>query len=502
MGTGHGLAQTLTGQRRCSGEYMSLLVKSLAIIFLTLMITPRPGNSLGFRAGAHAELITPEQLPSPINGSMRGGFASSVHDPMFARSLALHDGRHELIFCVIDSCMVPREICDETRRIVSEVIGVPASSLLISATHTHTAATMTSVFQSDPDPKYVATLPARIAKSMVQAHRNLEPAEIAWGRGTEPALLFNRRWLMREGQTYVNPFGGIADRARMNPGHQNPEVSKPIGPVDPEIFLIATRAVSDQRPIALLANYGLHYVGGSPAISADYFGAFATEITSLLNASDGRYHRRPPFVGIMSNGTSGDVNNVNYAEPQPPPRKPGEQISHVARRVATEVKRVYLTLGFRRSVELRSVEADITLGVRKPTTSELASARELIAQAKRDTNGQLLDQPAIYARESLLLDEYPDRVSLRLQAHRIGNLSLAAIPCEVFTRIGLDLKRVTPFTSHFTVSLANGYNGYLPTPEDHRLGGYETWRARSSYLEVDASTIITAELKRMMEKLK
>jgi neutral ceramidase len=34
-------------------------------------------------------------------------------------------------------------------------------------------------------------------------------------------------------------------------------------------------------------------------------------------------------------------------------------------------------------------------------------------------------------------------------------------------------------------------NGYLPTPAQHKLGGYETWRARSSYLEGDASTKIT-----------
>ena len=57
--------------------------------------------------------------------------------------------------------------------------------------------------------------------------------------------------------------------------------------------------------------------------------------------------------------------------------------------------------------------------------------------------------------------------------------------------IGLHLKQVSPFERHFTISLANGYNGYLPTPEHHALGGYETWRARSSYLEVEAAPKIT-----------
>jgi len=116
-------------------------------------------------------------------------------------------------------------------------------------------------------------------------------------------------------------------------------------------------------------------------------------------------------------------------------------------------------------------------------------------------NGQFSDRKAIYARETLLLDAYPDRVPVKLQAHRIGGLTLAAIPCEVFVEIGLDLKANKPREEHFTISLANGYNGYLPTTHHHQLGGYETWRARSSYLEVDAAEKITTEMKRLLAEV-
>jgi hypothetical protein len=51
------------------------------------------------------------------------------------------------------------------------------------------------------------------------------------------------------------------------------------------------------------------------------------------------------------------------------------------------------------------------------------------------------------------------------------------------------------------VSLANGYNGYLPTAEHHAAGGYETWRARSSYLEVGAAEQITMRLEAMAAAL-
>jgi hypothetical protein len=247
---------------------------------------------------------------------------------------------------------------------------------------------------------------------------------------------------------------------------------------------------------------GLHYVGGNPAISGDYFAAFANEMASRLKATDERYQGKPAFVGIMSNGTSGDINNINFGSPIRHKRNPGEQIQIVARSVADAAMTAYETLKWDANPALGSAEEDITLGVRKATPEELTKAKEILETTAKDKDGQYADRKAIYAREAVKLADYPDTMPVKLQAHRIGDLSIAAIPCEVFVEIGLDLKKSTPFTRHFTVSLANGYNGYLPTPEHHALGGYETWRARSSYLEVPASTKILERLNALLAKLK
>jgi neutral ceramidase len=453
------------------------------------------------KAGAAIEDITPTKLPSPVNGGMRGAFARSVTDPMLARSLAFNDGRTTLILCLVDSCMVPREICEDAKAIAARATGVPASHMLISATHSHSCATMAAVFQSDPDPDYLAELPARIARSLIQAHANLEPAEIGWSKDSDPTQVFNRRWFMKPGHTYENPFESTTDRIRMNPGVGNDSVSGPSAPVDPEVVILAARATADGRPLALFANYSLHYVGGTPAISADYFGVFANEVAKRLGTGDARYHGKPPFVGFMSNGTSGDINNVNYAGAPRPARKPGEQIQIVADSVAGAAMRAWGKLVWRSDVPLATRERDIQLGVRKATPAELERARHLMDTLPRDKDGQFSDRRGIYARETVLLNDYPDRVPVKLQAHRIGGLTIAAIPCEVFVEIGLDLKATKPLEEHFTISLANGYNGYLPTPEHHRYGGYETWRARSSYLEVGASTVITRHLKEMLAEV-
>jgi len=475
------------------------MLRSLLTLAVVLLATSVRAE---LRAGAFAQDISPTKFPSPVNGSTKGNFAQSIHDPMHARCLALSDGGHEIIFCVVDACMVPREICEKAKAIAAEKTGVPASHMLISATHTHSAAAMTPVFQSDPDPDYVASVPARIAEGLIKAHANLEPAELGWGFGSDPSQVFNRRWYVKEGESYENPFGSMGDRAQMNPGQQNPKISIPTGPIDPDVAVLAVRSAADQRPIALLANYSLHYVGGNPAISADYYGAFANEIANRLKATDERYKGKPAFVGIMSNGTSGNINNVNFGSPIRYKHAPGEQIKIVARSVADAAMAAYDALKWQAQAKLASAEEDITLGVRKANAEELAKARETLATVPKDKDGQWADRKAIYAREAVKLADYPDTVPVKLQAHRIGDLSIAAIPCEVFVEIGLDLKKSTPLTRHFTISLANGYNGYLPTPEHHALGGYETWRARSSYLEVPASTKIVDRLNAMLAKIK
>jgi hypothetical protein len=307
---------------------------------------------------------------------------------------------------------------------------------------------------------------------------------------------------MKDGETYENAFGVTTDRVQMNPGYQNPKVDRPSGPVDPEVSVLAVRAKADQRPLAMVANYSLHYVGGNPAISADYFAAFANEIGQRLKAGDSRYQNKPPFVGIMSNGTSGNINNVNYAAPAPTRRMPGEQIQHVARSVADAAMKAYDSITFRTETSLDALDEDIQLKVRKATDSELATARQILETVPKDKDGQFSDRKAIYAREAVLLDPYPAEVPVKLQVLRVGELSIAAIPCEVFVEIGLDLKKQSPFAQHFTISLANGYNGYLPTAKHHEWGGYETWRARSSYLEVAAVDRITERLVKMLGELK
>ena len=449
-----------------------------------------PGTAGGrLRAGAYAQDITPQKFPISVNGGLQDRQALRAHDPLHARCLVLEDGKTALALVVVDSCMIPREILDKAKTLAAKKTGIPPSNMLISATHTHTAPTVGGVFQSEPDPDYVQVLTERIAEGIVQAQARSAPAQIAWGVAEEPHQVFNRRWKMKAGVIHRDPFGGTSDKVRMNPPRASPDLLEPAGPTDPRVTVLSVQTAQGE-PLALYANYSLHYVGDMPPLSADYFGVFATVMRTKLNAG-------PNFVAMLSNGTSGDINNINFREPAPK-RQPGEQSRLVAEAVANAALRAVHKATYRSDVRLAVVNRELTLGVRKPTAEEVRRAEAILARAKEKVLRSLEE---IYARETVLLAKYPSEVTLQLQAMRLGDAALAAIPCEVFVEIGLELKRTSPFPLTAVVSLANGYNGYLPTPEHHALGGYETWRARSSYLEVPASLKITKTLQEMLRQL-
>ena len=67
-----------------------------------------------------------------------------------------------------------------------------------------------------------------------------------------------------------------------------------------------------------------------------------------------------------------------------------------------------------------------------------------------------------------------------------------AVLINDFGEINIDAKLVVEVEGQSTISLANGCEGYLPPPEQFPLGGYTTWRARTSCLEVQAEPKITA----------
>ena len=171
----------------------------------------------------------------------------------------------------------------------------------------------------------------------------------------------------------------------------------------------------------------------------------------------------------MSQGTSGDQMWMDYGRPK---KDPG--LDAYADAVAASAERAYRAIAYRDHVPLAMAETTLVLGRRVPDEARLAWARGVVAAMKdRDLPRTL---PEVYAREATYLHDEPRR-ELKLQAIRVGDLGITAIPNEVYAITGLKLKAQSPFDLTMNIELANGSEGYIPPPEQHALGGYTTWPA-------------------------
>jgi neutral ceramidase len=448
------------------------------------------------RAGAAVADVTPQHWPIPMVGSFSRREATRAWDPLSARALVLDNGKVRLGLVIIDSCYCPRSVLDEAKRRASKQTAIPTDHLLMAATHTHTAPPSRNSISADADTQYVEHLTRGIVSALVQATANLAPAEIGWGSVDVPEEVFNRRWYMKPGGIVPNPFGETTDVVRMNPPRGRGLLDRPAGPVDPQVCFLSVRT-PEGRPLALLANYSLHYVGGIPGggVSADYFGEFA-RIAKRRFFPEGRVDTLPPFVAMLSNGTSGDVNNISFSKARPP-AKPFERIREVAGLVAERVIGALEKVEYHRQIPLAMAQSELTLKIRKPTPERLAQAKKFLAE---EDESKLPRRAKAYARWTMELDERPATEDILLQAVRIGDVGIATSPCETFAETGLYIKAESPLEPTFTIELANGHYGYLPTPRQHRLGGYETWLG-TNRLEIEASDKIEAELLKLLKQV-
>ena len=120
-----------------------------------------------FQAGAHAVDISPTTFPVRVNAMFTERSADKVVVPLFAKALALDDGTTRLVLCVVDTCMMPRDLIDRAKVDASKVTGIPTERMLISATHTHSAPSAMGCLGSRVDPAYAAFLPGRITAAIV-----------------------------------------------------------------------------------------------------------------------------------------------------------------------------------------------------------------------------------------------------------------------------------------------------------------------------------------------
>ena len=267
---------------------------------------------------------------------------------------------------VVDNLMMTQELLDEVKQQASQATGIPTERMLISATHTHSAPSVMGALGSRADAAYTQFLPGQIVKSIVLAADKLEPARVGWASVQDYAHNHCRRWVYRPDRMPNDPFGNRTVRAMMHPGYQSPNHVGPAGPADQGLTLLSVQS-PDGRPIAVLGNYAMHYKG-SPAVSSDFCGRFGDALASLIGAESSS----PAFVGMMSQGTSGDSMWMDYAKPANDPGLEGYTLA-----VAKVAHEAYQQIVYQSWVPLAMAESRLTLARRAPDENVWRGPRRL-----------------------------------------------------------------------------------------------------------------------------
>jgi len=430
-----------------------------------------------FMAGAAKQEIT------PVKGTIIGGdfvshYARFILDPLYAKSLVLKNGEKRFTIIMLDLCIVPSDLMEEIKCLVTDSIGIDKEDILIACTHTHGAPDVAGILGGAVDISYRKKLPSLVLKSVKKANENCRPAKIASGKTIVSGHHMCRRYIMDEKYVAHNPVRKNPDTIKTNPFGAQKQILRPNAVVDNEIGFIMIKGL-DGKWISTVANFASHYAGDwdIDTITADFYGVFADEMCSNLSATD-------DFIGMLSYGTGANVNTWDFSKSDQILKTDFKRANLIGKTIANSIFESVEGLVWEENPSLDIKYKELKIPIQKPSGGEVSDAEKILKKNK--INGIKLDahgMSVLYAREQLLLNEYPDFHLASVQMMKIGSQWIGASGAELFTETGLWLKRNLKKDNFFTICLANTYDGYVVPSNEMKKGGYETWRARSSFLK-------------------
>jgi len=406
------------------------------------------------RAGAKRVCITPD-LPCEMAGYFHSRIAETVARDLYAAALALENDGEYVVIVSCDLIAMTDEICMPAFEQASREYGIPLQNFVACATHTHTGPVVRRGSRFPCREDYVDKLPGLVNEAVMGALKDMFDAVVCVGGTHAPGLAHNRLSRCADG---TEIFGRQTDG------------SKVIGAAGPEDDTVQTLSVydTDKNLRAIAVNFACHpdLSGGGRATAID--ACWPGEMTEYLMSVHG-----PDVVCMMLQGTAGDINHANHRATVER-WLPGGR-STVARGVAGAAlyaMEIAEPLGDLPLSGDRQ-ELEIPYYVRDETLYRLVAALK-----EKGEDATYFEENLIKRVESWPNDGKTDHFGV--SCLRIGDLAIAAMPGEIFTGWGLEIKRYSPAKHTFVVELASshdGLTGYKATVDQCMRGA----RAKGAY---------------------
>ncbi|HVN20565.1 MAG TPA: neutral/alkaline non-lysosomal ceramidase N-terminal domain-containing protein [Dongiaceae bacterium] len=421
---------------------MRRILAVVLFVIISLFIASTAVAQGTLRVGAARIDITPPSDPAnPPSGKY-------AHEKLYVRAIVLDNGTTRAALIGADQGGFSEVMWREASKQIAAELKCPVENIIMSATHTHSGwgpgGFRALTEPNAPPPPIVA----QIVEAARQAKAKLEPARVGFGTG----------------RSYLN-----VNRDAIDPEtHLWTQAPNLDGPSDKTVAVVEFLA-QNGAPIAVYMDYAMHPVNGFLAgfTSADFAGAASRHVEQAFGDKT---------VAVFAQGASGDQNPlylragtnalasrsnmpitgyVMTRESIEAPIRDGKiKAAPLDPEVRDQLERVMDSEGVLLGEEVIRVMSNIK---RLDASPSIAAGQKTVTcpgRTRTDTGRE--GKPGTYVDG--------DPVEIRLGALRIGNIALTSVDAELYSAIGVRLKRESPMTNTVMVTLANGRadSGYVP----------------------------------------
>jgi hypothetical protein len=435
-------------------------IAAAALLLIAFMLVFMAENKYGRERSSSTRVLkagfTRVNITPPVGTRMTGFGARDldpngcrgIHDDLFVRALYLSQGKKEILVMGFDLLFFSRDEADRFRGAISRQMDIPASSILLNTSHTHTGPKVGSWFYTPSDHLYLDFIESAMVEAALEARDNAREATLWAGEG-KTGLPMSRR-LPEKGiiEFRPNPKGVVYSHL-------------------PVIYL------KDQvgKPICLLFSVACHPstvkgVDRSWEISADFPGAAMTRIDEWLGAP----------ASMFLQGTGGDAKASVIGKGEKDWRAgTWADVDSAGAMVSEEVKGVVERKLMRFIPKLEASAISMKWPLTKPLAEE--GYRKVIdnPSTNPESSPEIMK---IWAEEKLAILkrgwQLPSEVDITLHGIQLGtNLRIVGIEGEAVAELGLLVRNFYKRGVTMPLGYTDGAQMYLPTTKMLSEGGYE-----------------------------
>jgi hypothetical protein len=390
----------------------------VVIVFMLALFFPSAGfskenksDSASYKAGAGKASLTPsaEHLNEGVymgGYGGRSGSAQGVLDDIYARSLAVSAGTEQVVFVTLDVTGIGNKVLNAIRDKASVETGIPASSLFISATHTHAGPDFQGLWGGVSE-SYKEYFVNQVVKSIKEAKDNEDHATVTAGSVEVPNdLTHNRRGWDTTDQT-----------------------------------LTALQFKQKGKAIATYINFAAHttvYGRENMKLATDYVGSLHSSVESQFGG-----------ISLFVNGALGDATPRAIGDDSDSKATQyGQELAKYVKKAIQNAKNIPPGLAVNSEPVIFNVEnPGFIAGYKNKILSPYYDMKET-------SNGMYIEST----------------VSRIQFGNKNNNIEMVTIPGEATTRLGNDLREIMGGKNQLLLGLTHDTLGYLIPEDEWKTG--------------------------------